>query len=284
MPTADPQPFETRLVRSSFERAAGRYDQVASLQMEVADRLVQRLDFIRVQPRRVADLGAGTGYCARHLSRRYRGARVYALDIALSMLQRARHKAPRLFARTAYVCGDLQRLPLGDGTLDLILSNLTLQWCPELTGTFRDLARALSPGGLLLFSTFGPDTLKELRESWAQADRHIHVNDFPDMHDIGDTMAAAGLKDVVMDVDRITVDYPDVYALMRELKAMGAHNVNRDRPHGLTGKGRIARLLAAYEGYRCDGRLPATYEVVYGHAWAPEAPGAVAVPITSRRS
>ncbi len=280
----DPRPFETRLVRTSFERAASRYDQVASLQLEVADRLLERLDFIHVQPRTLADLGAGTGYCARQLSRRYRGARVYALDIALAMLQRARRKAPRLFARTTYVCGDLQRLPFAGGTLDLCLSNLTLQWCPELAGTFRDLARVLSPGGLLLFSTFGPDTLKELRESWAQVDRHTHVNPFPDMHEIGDTMAAAGLKDVVMDVDRITVEYPDVYALMRELKAMGAHNVNRDRPHGLTGKGRIARLLAAYEDYRRDGRLPVTYEVVYGHAWAPEAPGAVAVPITSRRS
>lgn len=272
-------PFETRLVRSSFERAASRYDQVASLQMEVADRLLERLDLIRMQPRSVADLGAGTGYCARELSRRYRGARLYALDIALAMLQRARRKAPRLFARTGYVCGDLQRLPLANASLDLIVSNLTLQWCPELTDTFRDLARTLAPGGLLLFSTFGPDTLKELRESWAQADRHVHVNHFPDMHDIGDTMAAAGLMDVVMDVDRITVEYPDVDTLMRELKAMGAHNVNRHRPHGLTGKGRIARLLDAYEGYRRDGRLPATYEVVYGHAWAPNAPGVVAVPL-----
>ncbi len=277
MQARDAQGLDQRLVRRAFDRAARQYDRVASLQAEVADRLLERLDLIRIRPSRIADLGAGTGYCSRLLRKRYRGAYVIALDLAMGMLLQARRHGPRILGRPAYVCADMQRLPFVPGSLDLVVSNLTLQWCSDLARTFDTLRNALAPGGLLLFSTFGPDTLKELRESWSAVDDYVHVNDFPDMHVVGDAMAGAGLTDVVVDVDRLSASYLDVYALMRELKTLGAHNVNRGRPASLTGKGRLARLVAAYERHRCDGRLPATYEVVYGHAWAPEYPGPVHV-------
>jgi malonyl-CoA O-methyltransferase len=134
---------------------------------------------------------------------------------------------------------------------------------------FRECARVLRPGGLLTFTSFGPDTLKELRAAWASADDFTHVNRFIDMHDLGDALLRAGLAEPVMDVERYTLTYTDVRALMRDLKAIGAHNVNAGRPRGLTGRRALERMTAAYERERRDGCLPATYEVVYGQAWAP---------------
>jgi malonyl-CoA O-methyltransferase len=279
MPSTEPTGPERRLVRRSFDRAAYHYDQVATLQREVADCLLERLELIRIRPHHVADLGSGTGYCTRRLHRRYPGARVMALDLSLAMLREARRIGPRLLRRPAYVCGDMQALPFAAGAFDLVLSSLTLQWCTDLFRTFQGLRQALTPGGLLLFATFGPDTLRELRESWSKVDHYVHVNPFPDMHVVGDAMTAAGLRDVVVDVDRIATPYPDVYTLMKELKGMGAHNVNRGRSRTLTGKGRLNRLVSAYERLRRDGSLPVSYEVVYGHAWAPDAPGSVAIPL-----
>ncbi len=277
MPVSDSRGLDQRLLRQAFDRAAQRYDRFAKLQVEVADRLLERLDYIRLTPKRIADLGAGTGYCTQRLGKRYRGADLFALDLAMGMLRKARRRGPKILGRPAYVCADMQHLPFASGRLDLIVSNLTLQWCSDLGRTFLTLRNALAPGGLLLFSTFGPDTLQELRDSWSTVDDYVHVNAFPDMHIVGDAMTAAGLRDVVVDVDRLWVTYHDVYELMRELKMLGAHNVNRGRPNSLTGKGRLAHLVAAYERYRRDGGLPATYEVVYGHAWAP-APGPIQVP------
>ncbi len=278
-----PPSLDPRWVRRSFERAATSYEAAASLQAEVAGRLLERLDWIRLQPERLADLGAGTGLCSRRLSKRYPQARIYALDLAFQMLREARRNGPRFFSRVSYLCGDIQQLPLGSSSLDLVVSNLTLQWCDDLRATFGDIVRTLRPGGLLLFSTFGTDTLRELRHAWAAVDDRVHVNAFADLHDVGDAMAGAGLRDVVVDADRLTVYYSGLHGLMRELKAMGAHNVNRDRPRGLTGKSRMARVEAAYEAQRKRQGLPATYEVVYGHGWRGDDPGVVTVPLTYPR-
>ncbi len=270
---------DKRLLRAAFDRAAADYDRHAALQRDVADRLLERLDLVRLEPARVADVGAGTGYATRALARRYRKARIYALDLAPAMVVRARRQAPRLFSRQSFFCGDADALPLPAASMDLLFSNLALQWCSDLSRTIAELTRALAPGGLLLFSTFGPDTLAELRESWREVDKSTHVNHFFDMHDIGDIMLAAGLKDVVVDVDRVIRTYPDVHTLMRALKAIGAHNVTQGRPRQMTGRSRLARLVAAYERYRTHTGLPATYEVVYGHAWAPPTPGSVTIPV-----
>lgn len=269
---------EKRLVRSSFDKAAESYDAVAVLQREVAERMIERLDLVRLAPKRVLDIGAGTGVAAGQLVRRYPEARVILLDLAPAMVRLSRQRFSfwtRWRRRVGFVCGDAESLPVADASCDLLFSNLTIQWCGDLERTFMEFRRVLRPGGLLMFTTLGPDTLKELRAAWTEADVGVHVNEFVDMHDVGDAMVRAGLADPVLDMEMITMTYPDVASLMRDLKGIGAHNVNPGRERGLTGKVRLRRMTEAYERFRREGRLPATHEVVYGHAWAPE-PGSMA--------
>lgn len=268
------QGLDKRLVRAAFDRAASGYDAAAVLQREVGARLLERLDLVRLKPQRILDLGSGTGACTAALAKRYPKARLTALDLAPAMVRATRRRFNPLTRRWrghGFVCGDAERLPFADASFDLIVSNLTLQWCADLERTFHGLRRALAPGGLLLFSSFGPDTLKELRAAWAAVDDAVHVNTFVDMHDVGDAMLRAALADPVMDMEMITLTYADVTALMRDLKAIGAHNVNAARPRGLTGKARLKALAGAYERFRAADRLPATHELLYGHAWGPTA-------------
>jgi malonyl-CoA O-methyltransferase len=268
--------LEKSRIRASFDAAAEYYDDVAVLQREIVERILERLDLVKLQPATILDIGAGTGVAAYELSKRYKKSRVIAFDLALNMLKQARQRGSLLSKfsnKRTFVCGDAEQLPFVDNSVELIFSSSTLQWCSDLDHTFAELKRILKPGGLLMFSTFGPDTLKELRQSWQAADvntaESIHVHDFIDMHDIGDAMLRADFDDPVMDVENFTLTYADAYQLMRELKTLGAHNVASDRRHTLTGKSRVKNMVAAYETLRCDGSLPATYEVVYGHAWAP---------------
>ncbi|MEN8177973.1 MAG: malonyl-ACP O-methyltransferase BioC [Pseudomonadota bacterium] len=276
-------PIDKRQARRSFERAAASYDEVAVLQRETAGRMLSRLDYIQHTPRVILDVGAGTGEATRALGKRYRKARTIALDFALPMLHQARKRGSWL-RRPRCICGDAEQLPLADQSVDLIFSNAALQWCNDLEATFHEFLRVLRPEGLLIFSTYGPDTLHELRQSWAEADGATHVSPFPDMHDIGDAMLRAGLFNPVVDVDRMSLTYTDVSGLMRDLKTLGAHNVTTGRQRGLTGKGRLKAMFQAYEKFRIDGRLPASYEVVYGHAWAPQQrtrDGVTSIPIDS---
>jgi malonyl-CoA O-methyltransferase len=255
-------------VRRSFDRAARSYDEAAALQAEVRDRLLERLDYVTLEPGVILDVGCGTGHSSRALKDRFPHARVIALDIAEGMLTEAgkRQSWRRRFAR---VCGDAARLPLAGGSVDLVFSNLTLQWCPDPDAAFAEFRRVLRPRGLLNFTTFGPGTLVELREAWAQADGHTHVSRFADMHELGDGLVRAGLAEPVMDVERLTLTYADVLGLMRDLKAIGARNAATSRSRGMTGRGRLQAMQAAYETRRSGGVLPATYEVVFGQAWGP---------------
>jgi malonyl-CoA O-methyltransferase len=256
--------------RAAFERAVQSYDRAAVLQREVGQRLLEWLDYVRVQPARVLDVGAGTGYCTQALAKRYPKARLIAADIAYNMLASARRQLSwwqRRRGRFSYACADAEALPFADASVDLIVSNLTLQWCADLERTFAEFRRVLAPGGLLMFSTFGPDTLKELRAAWGETDAYVHVHSFVDMHDIGDALLRTRFADPVMNMEYITVTYPDVVTLMRDLKHLGAHNASPARRHALTGKGRLRRVQQCYEGYRTGGLLPATHEVIYGHAW-----------------
>lgn len=264
----DPLRVDKRQARRAFERAAQTYDAAAALQREVGQRMLERLDLIRLQPSRILDLGAGTGEFSHALLRRYRKADIVAVDVALNMLHRA-HRRGGWFRRPGCVCGDAERLPFAAGSFQFIFSNLMLQWCQDLEPVFAELLRVLAPGGLLMFTTFGPDTLMELRASWESADGYSHVNRFLDMHDVGDALVRTRWAEPVMDVERITVTYREARALMQDLKHIGAHNITVGRPRGLTGRHRLQRMLQAYESYRRDGVLPASYEVVYGHAWAP---------------
>jgi len=270
-------------VRRAFARAAPTYEQVAWLQREVGDRLLARLDVVKLVPGRILDLGCGSGYCARALRKRYRKAEVIGLDIAPAMLREARRREG-WFRRSRWVGGDAECLPFASGSFDMAISNFSMQWC-DPDRVFLEVARVLRPGGLFMFTSFGPDTLRELRQAWAAVDDAPHVHGFIDMHDLGDALVRARLAEPVMDVDRLTLTYVDLMSLLRELKGLGAHNVARGRPRALTGKDRFARFRAAYEAQARDGRIPATYEVVYGQAWgAPAArTGIVTVPLTQLR-
>ena len=276
-------PRDKRLLRRAFDRAAADYDRNADLQHDVAESLLERLDYIRIAPGSVLDLGCGTGRATRQLSRRYRGARVVGVDLSPGMLRRARRPGLPLLARPRYVCGDLERLPVVGGWAELLYSSLALQWSEDLPAAFQEAVRVAAPGAPFLFATLGAGTLLELREAWDRAAPGVHVNQFVDLHDVGDQLAAAGFRDVVMDAERQVRHVPDVRTLMLQLKAIGARNINPGRPQGLTGPRRLARVTAAYEALRTPAGLPVTWEVVYGHGWAPDAPGAVPVAFTGRR-
>jgi malonyl-CoA O-methyltransferase len=264
--------------RAAFDRASARYESAAALQARVSGELLERLGAFDFKPRVVLDAGAGTGRVTRALKRRYRGALVVALDIAPGMLREARrYLSPwRRFER---VCADAQHLPLKDASVDLVFSSLMLQWCEPLDEALAEVRRVLRPGGFFAFSTLGPDTLKELRAAWAEADSLSHVNRFIDLHDVGDAVSRAGLAELVLDVDRIELAYPDTLSLMRDLKTIGAHNVTAGRPRALTGRSRLERMSRAYEAFRRAEKLPATYEVIYGASW-----GGTGVPAAAARA
>lgn len=265
--------IDKRSLRQAFEEAAPTYDAAAVLQNEVCRRMLGRLEYIKHCPATILDAGCGTGNALAGLGKCYPEARLIALDLAVAMLRRARGRLPwwkGLFAHGVQaVCADIECLPLGDASIGMVWSNLALQWLNDLPRAFAEMRRVLLPGGLLMFSTFGPDTLKELRRAYQDADRHTHVNRFIDMHDIGDLLVNGGFGDPVMDMECFTLTYDDVRQLMRELKAIGAHNVTRGRPGGLSGRSVLTTVTRNYEALRRDGKLPATFEVVYGHAWKP---------------
>jgi len=263
-------------LRASFERASASYEAAARLQRGVAAELLARLAAFGFTPAVVLDLGCGTARVTAELKAHYPHARVIALDLALGMLREARRhlEAARPFER---VCGDALRLPLKDASVDIVFSNLMLQWCEPLETALGEIRRVLKGSGFFAFSTFGPDTLLELRASWAQVDAYNHVNYFPDLHGVGDALARCGLMEPVLDIDRYELDYPDSLTLMRDLKAIGAHNVTAGRPRSLLGRARLARLAQAYERFRREGTLPATCEVIYGASWGATGRPAAAV-------
>lgn len=270
----DEQATDKRQVRRAFERAARSYDRAAVLQREICERMLSRLDYVKQQPRTILDVGSGTGYGARRLAERYPGAFVASLDLAHGMLLQARNHGPWwtrwLRGGVAQVCGDMEALPVKRDWADMLWSNVTLQWVNELSRAFAEARRVLAPGGLFMFSTFGPDTLKEVRAAFA-GDRHTHTNRFTDMHDIGDLLLQGGFSNPVMDMEFITLTYDVPVAIMRDLKAIGAHNVTAGRARGLTGRKGWSAALARLEAGRRDSRIPITFEVIYGHAWKPEA-------------
>lgn len=279
----------------NFAAAAQHYDDVAVLQRQTADELLERLSLMKISPATILDLGAGTGRNLALLHRRYPNARLIALDIAAEMLLQARGRFDRergglrrwltTQRPLQLIRGDAEQLPLADASVDMVFANLALQWCqPQLS--FSEIARVLRPGGLLMYTTLGPGTLIELRQAWAEVDSYPHVNAFVDMHEVGDAMMASGLRDGVLDVEPYTLHYPTARAMMQDLKLLGARNVNRGRRRGLTGKGHMQQVIAAYERFRVAGRLPASYEVIFGHGWKSDPPtqrrvdGSVAIAIS----
>ena len=250
--------------------------------------MAERLALVKLRPARILDAGCGTGEALTELRARYPEATIIGLDVAVGMLAVARRRsravdAPqsKLLAKllgtraaprgeSCFVCADATRLALAPSSFDLVWSNLMLQSIGEPRTAFAEFLRVLSVGGLLVFTTLGPDTLKELRAAFVGIDRATHLSRFIDMHDLGDMLVEAGFADPVMDAETITVTYADALSMMREIKAVGEHNATFGRPRGMMGRARWRRMLDAMERSRRDGRLPATCEVVYGHAWKPE--------------
>ena len=255
-PDDDPGNVDARTVRRHFARAAATYDAAAVLQRDVGRRMNERLDVVKHVPPAILDAGCGTGDAQADLLLRYPDARHVALDVALPMLAAARAKAlerrsafSRILSALSggarrdadYVCGDVASLPFPAGTFDLAWSNLVLQWADDLPQALAELGRVLREGGLVTFSMFGPDTLRELRAAFAGVDRHSHVSRFIDMHDIGDMLVGAGFGDPVMQMEYVTLTYADGWAMVRDLRAIGATNATKARPRSLMGRRRWER-------------------------------------------
>ena len=255
--------FNQQQVRDSFNKAANTYDSVGELQQETSLQLLERLRLIKCQPQRILDLGSGTGFALPRLQEIYPTAEIISLDLAEKMLQVENYQRCRNFS----LCGDIQQLPILSGSIDLVFSNLSLQWC-DLQLAFPEIARVLNPKGLFIFTTMGPDTLKEFRYSWSQVDVGSHVNLFYDMHDVGDLMLQAGLVDPVLDMERCVKKYDSPRTAMTVLKALGAHNLTAQRQRGLMGRNKIQQFISAYEKFTDpQGQFPLTYEVIYGFSW-----------------
>ena len=264
---ADEFYLDPRAVRRSFDRASRTYDAAAAVQAEIRARLLERLDIVRLEPKAVLDLGAGTGQASRDLKRRYSSAHVVALDSSLSMLRQSAGQQ-RFLRRFLPVCADAHALPLRNQSFDLVLSNLLIEWCHDPDTVFAEAARVLRPKGLFTFTTLGPDTLKEVRDLWRGVDPFTHVHRFIDMHDFGDALLRAGFAEPVMDTERLTVTYSGLTALLAEIRGSGARNLAQGRPRGLTGRARGAVVRTRSEELVRNGALRISVEVVHGHAWS----------------
>jgi len=279
-------PFNRQHIRAHFEHAAVTYDEAAVLQKQVAQHLDERLDLIKIEPKQILDVGTGTGILAEKIQKRYPKARLIGIDLALNMLQQAQQKtqhspknlleklkAPFQTAGSTWVNADAYQLPIQTESIDLLVSNLMLQWCDDLDAVFKEFRRVLRPEGVLIFTSFGPDTLKELRQAWEKTDKKQHINFFIDMHDVGDALIRNGFGQPVMDSENFTLTYKKPIGVLKDLKAIGATNAYANRGSGLMGKQRFTTMLNHYETTRqnrSDQRIPATYEVIHGHAWAAE--------------
>ena len=291
MPTSDLQ-----RIRRHFDRAAETYAEAAVLHAEVERRVLERLDWIKIKPRRMVDIGCGPGRGTALLQAKYPDAECVAVDLSMAMLHQFRNKTPsRIKALSSLlplrsrpfplpVCADMSHLPLRDHCADLLYSGISLHWASDPRALFNEFRRVLRPGGLLMFTTVGPDTLKELREAWTRVDNdQTHVNRFPDLHDLGDALLSAGFKDPVTDMELFTLTYDDPLHVLRDLRSIGADTVLTGYRDALTGPKRLKAMTRAYRSLQVDGKVPSTWEIIYGSAWMGEAvaPGALPVAFQS---
>jgi malonyl-CoA O-methyltransferase len=255
---------------NAFNQHAHSYEKAALVQNEIGLRLFERLDYLKIMPRYVLDLGSGTGLFSKALKQRYPDAVIIGLDLAFAMLtetkkkQGWRHKWP-------LVNGSMTALPFDDGVFDLVFANQVIHWSESLSLVFSELYRVMRVGGCFMFSTLGPDTFTELTKAFAVADNYAHCNTFQDMHEVGDCLKKLQFQDPVVDMEKITVHYGELSKLLLSLKAQGVRNTNTARNRGLTGRHSWQVFEQAYQQYRTEeGKYPLTYEAIYGHAWKGE--------------
>ena len=252
---------------NAFNTHAHQYEQAAVVQQEIGNRLFERLDYFKKKPLSILDLGCGPGVFSKQLKKQFPQALVVGFDLALNMLKQAKTKQ-KWFQKWPLVAGDMAHLPFPMGTFDLIFANQVLHWSSSIPSVLEELNRIMKPDACLMFSTLGPDTFQEIRQAWTRVDGYSHTNDFIDMHEMGDHLMAQHFLDPVVDMEMLTVHYPNLRQLLQALKAQGVRNVNPSRNPGLTGK----RVWQAFEKEITqfktqEGKFPLTYEVVYGHAW-----------------
>ncbi|CAM4382788.1 MAG: Malonyl-[acyl-carrier protein] O-methyltransferase [Legionellaceae bacterium] len=261
--------LDIRKIIHHFNQAAETYPTVSILQKEVGLQLIQRLSFIKIEPKTILDLGCGTGFFTPYLKKCFPNATIISLDIAFNMLTMAKKKA-KWFSKPSLICAASGNLPFSNHSIDFIFCNQVFHWDTAIQKTLLELKRILTPNGLLLFSTLGPDTLKELRFCWQEIDSYQHIHTFLDMHDIGDMLVQTGFYDPVMDSQYMTLAYKDIHTLFHELKANGASNASLYQNPSLSGKNKLANCSQKYENFRtAENRLPATFEILFGHAWQP---------------
>ncbi len=256
---------ERRAALRRFRRASATFDGADAVHMEARARMLSRLPLFKLNPRRVLDLGAATGKASVDLAAMYPDAQILSTDLCLQMAERAQVRCKHL-ERIAVINGDAEKLPFADAGIDLIFTNLLLPWC-DPREVFAEAARVLSDGGLLLFTSVGPNTLQEIRWAWSEVDDAVHVHGFADMHDLGDMANRAGLTEPVMDVDRLQVTYADLDGLVADLRACGATNVGYGRRTGLTGRARWQAFCNRFESQRTADRLSVSVELIFGQAW-----------------
>ncbi len=273
------QKFSKKNIQQHFNKAATSYDEAAVLQKEVALRVAERLELTTLKPNTILDMGAGTGLLTEKIIKQYPNSKIIAMDLSSQMLDFAKEKLTdrsvltKLLAfvkapQTTFVCADANRIPLASHSVDLITCNLMLQWCDDLDAVLSEFKRVIRPEGLLMLTSFGPDTLKELRKSWQAVDDKQHVNMFIDMHDMGDALVRNGFGQPVMDTEIYTLTYQKPIGVLKDLKAIGATNATASRDVGLMGKQKFNSMLKEYEKFRTKELIPATFEVIHGHAWS----------------
>lgn len=252
---------------NAFNKNAQDYEQAAIVQREIGDRLFERLDYLKIQPRSVLDLGCGSGYFSKQLKKRYPKALIVGLDLAIEMLSQSKAKQSWL-KQWPLVNADMTSMPFPTGTFDLVFANQAIHWVNPVNLVMQEINRVMNVDGCFMFSTLGPDTFRELREAWAFADPYAHTNNFMDMHDLGDAMLMEHFLDPVVDMEKLSVHYATLSSLVRALKSQGVRNINLARNQGLTGK-KPWRIFEESMALFCTekGLYPLTYEVVYGHAW-----------------
>lgn len=255
-------------IRRRADEAAANFDSADFVHTVTRDGLFERLQPLIVEPERIVDLGAATGNASARLRKRFGGAQLVSLDISGSMLRQAQRKRAWFsLSRPAFVQADASRMPFQDQSIDLVFSNLLLPFIDRPAQVFGEISRVLKRGGVFAFATLGPDSLQEIRRAWSQVDNDVHVNHFPDMHDLGDALLRSGLRDPVLDVDRLVVEYETPGRLFDDLKNVGARNTLEQRRRTLTGRQRFGRMREALAVASADGRIHLDLELVYGHCW-----------------